>query len=210
MAAYPAGQTGSPTETLDRVIATASGVPFTQSDLIHEYRLESFLAGGRIPADPPDPAAQTSALARLINQKLMQGELGGYRFNDGAINLRARRRMAMLKNKFKNEEDFQAALRALGMNESQLMNRIEDQEKILEMIDMRLRPAATVDAKDIESYYHKTLLPGFAREGKGPTPSLAQTQGKIREILIQKKINQLLDEWLIELRRERQVEILGN
>ncbi|MDE3178408.1 MAG: hypothetical protein KGM47_02010 [Acidobacteriota bacterium] len=201
-------QDGSQVETLDRIVATIAGIPFTQSDLIHEYKIEELITGRPVTAADAAPAAST--LPRFIDQRLLESELASYHFNSKSIATGAKKQLDAIRNRFKSESGFENALRSSGVNENQLISRIEEQQKIMAMIDMRLRPFASVSAKDIARYYHQILLPAFSREDHGPAPSLPAVEAKIREILVQKEINQLLDGWLLELRKERGVEILGN
>lgn len=201
------GQDATPTVTLNRVVASVGGVPLTQREVELEYKLEIFLSTGKAPSAPPSSTAMASAIPRLINQKLLEQVLAQYRFDSNAVDRDAAGRIAGLRKKFKDEAAFQSALRALGMTEPQLLAKLKEQSEILQMIDEQLRPSATVSAQDIENYYQKTLVPSYA--GKGPPPALKDVRGEIREILTQKDINQLLDQWLAELKKDHPVELLG-
>ncbi|MGH9343016.1 MAG: SurA N-terminal domain-containing protein [Terriglobia bacterium] len=202
-----AGQGAAPTVTLNRVVASVGGIPLTQRDVQQEFQLETLLSTGKALAAPAAASVMGGVLSRLIDQKLLEQALTDYRFDPSSINREANDRMAGLRKKFNGEAAFQAALHTLGTTEGQLMDRLKEQGKILEMIDEQLRPSATVSAQEIESYYQKTLLPGY--EGKGAPPALKEAQSEIREILVQKNINQLLDQWLAELKKDHPVEILA-
>lgn len=197
------------TITLDRVVATISGVPLTASDVTRECGLEALLNGRSAPEDPA-PAERSAALSRLIDQKLLARELGNYRFDKKAEASQAEKRTAEIQRRFKSDPAFTAALSSLGLSESQLLDLVEEQDEILEMIDRRLRPAAAVSPSDVAAYYQKTFLPAYAREHGGKPPALAATESTIREILTQRKINALLADWLAELRKENNVRILPN
>lgn len=201
-----AGQDAVPTVTLNRVVASVGGIPVTQRDVEQEYKLETFLSTGKAPSAPPSSAAMAGARSRLINQKLLEQALAQYRFDPNAVDRDAAGRIADLRKKFKDEADFQSALRALGVTEPQLLAKLKEQSEILQMINEQLRPSATVSAQDIENYYQKTLVPSYA--GKGLPPALKDVRGEIREILTQKDINQLLDQWLAELKKDHPVALL--
>ncbi|HEV2417933.1 MAG TPA: SurA N-terminal domain-containing protein [Terriglobia bacterium] len=202
-----ASQDAMPMVTLNRVVASVGGIPVTQREVELERKLETFLSTGKTPSAPPSSTAMESAQSRLINQKLLEQALAQYRFDPNAIDRDAAGRMTALRKKFKDEAAFQSALRALGMTEPQLLAKLKEQSEILQMIDEQLRPSATVSAQDIENYYQKTLVPSYA--GKGSPPALKDVRGEIREILTQKDINQLLDQWLAELKKDHPVELLG-
>jgi hypothetical protein len=67
------------------------------------------------------------------------------------------------------------------------------------LVDARLRPNVIIDSKNIESYYNQELLPQLRQSGVGQVP-LAEVTPKIKEVLIQQKMNQMLIAWLQDLR----------
>jgi hypothetical protein len=196
-------------QVLDRVVVSIENSVITQSDVEREYRLEMFLSQGRVPAAPPDPAAFQQTQSKLINQDLLQQELSAYPVNAKEIQRRAAERLSAVRRMFKSDADFQAALCAVGMSSRELLDHLEEQQRILRMIDERLRPAAGVTQEEIEDYYRTTFVPEFKKQSRSAPPSVADVQDKIQEILVQKKINQLLDEWLSELRKDHHVRIIS-
>ncbi len=195
-------------EILDRVVASIGNTAITQSDVEREYRLEMFLSQGRVPATPPDPNALQQTQSKLIDQELLQQELSSYPVNSKEIQRQAAERLSAVRKMFKTNDDFQAALRAVGMSPSELLEHLEEQQRILRMIDERLRPAAGVTQEEIENYYRATFVPEFKKQSRSAPPPVADVQDKIQEILVQRKINQLLDEWLSELRKDHHVRII--
>jgi hypothetical protein len=80
-------------------------------------------------------------------------------------------------------------------------------ERTLQMINDRLRPAAIPDPNQVEDYYKQTFIPEYAKEHTGPPPPLDKIRDQIREILVQKKMNDLLDNWLDRLKSAHRVTI---
>jgi hypothetical protein len=75
-----------------------------------------------------------------------------------------------------------------------------------QLIDLRFRPSIQVSAVEVEKYYREQIIP------KLPAPdsvSLNQATPKIREILIQEKINQLLNSWLESLRAQAHIQVVS-
>jgi len=73
----------------------------------------------------------------------------------------------------------------------------------------RLRPAASPSDDAIADYYRSTS----SRNSKRRTavlaaPSLAEVEGQIREILVQKRINELLDQWIEDLKTTTNVRFI--
>ncbi len=86
--------------------------------------------------------------------------------------------------------------------ESYLRFRLE----ILRFIEERFRPAIHITPQEIETYYRNTLLPQY---GPGEAvPTLERVSSRIEEILLQQQVNALFDDWLTNLRKQGDVEIL--
>jgi hypothetical protein len=72
---------------------------------------------------------------------------------------------------------------------------------MLRLIDERLRPAASPSDEEVADYYRSTFVANFQKKNPGAAaPSLSEVEGQIREVLIQKRINELLDQWIEELK----------
>ena len=112
-----------------------------------------------------------------------------------------------MRAKYASEEAFQAALGKLGMRHQEIVARLQAQERMLYLIDERLRPAAWVDLSEIDNYYRETFVPAYERRRDSKPPPLEEVDSQIREILVQKKINELLPDWMGELRTGRRVKV---
>ena len=187
-------------ETLDRVVASLGNVAITASDVEQEYRVERFL-DGQWPAPPPDAALLAAARERLAYQMLLIREANPEPAEKAESEKAAVERLASLRKGFAHPEDFPQALRDLGMTEGEVLARLTRQEFILRMIDQRLRPAATPSDDAVAEYYHSTLVPEFTGKNAGrEAPPLSDVDSQIREVLVQKRINELLDQWIEELK----------
>ena len=86
--------------------------------------------------------------------------------------------------------------------ESYLRYRLQ----ILRFIEQRFQPGIRVSPEQIENYYRDTLLPQYAA---GETvPKLEQVAPRIEEILLQQQVNNLFDDWLGNLRKQGEIEVL--
>ena len=74
----------------------------------------------------------------------------------------------------------------------------------MRLVDAHLRPAVQIDSKSIESYYREKFVPQVKESGAAEV-ALADVSGKIRELLTQEKVNELLVSWLQTLRSESKV-----
>jgi len=195
-------------EVLDRVVASIGEVAINRSDVEREYRLERFL-DGQWPPPAPDPKALDMARERLTYQKLLLEEETQDLSHDPALEKTAGEELAGVRRRFASEEDYQAALSSLHMNEKQVIQTLVDQQRILRVIEDRLRPEAAPATPQVESYYRDVFVPEYQSTRGQPVPPLTDVQGQIQEILVQKRIDQLLANWLAELRPSRRVRFYG-
>jgi hypothetical protein len=191
-------------EVLDRVVASIGEVAITQSDVEREYRLERFL-DGQWPPPAPDSKALDQARERLTYQKLLLEEETQHLSHDPALEKTADEELAGVRKRFSSEQDYQAALHSLRLDEKQVLATLIDQQRILRIIEERLRPAAAPGTPEVETYYRDVFAPEYTRTHGTPVPPLTEVEGQIQEILVQKKIDQLLADWLEELRPSRRV-----
>ena len=191
-------------EILDRVVASIGNVAITKSDVDREYRLERFL-DGQWPPPPPDPKTLDKVRERLTYQRLLLEEETQDLSHDPALEKTAAEELDGVRKRFPSEQDFQSALHSLHMDEKQILTALIDQQRILRIIEERLRPAAAPATPEIESYYRDVFTPEYTRTHGPPVPTLKNVQGQIQEILVEKKIDELLTTWLEELRPSRRV-----
>jgi hypothetical protein len=102
------------------------------------------------------------------------------------------------------EQGWQATLQAHGLSENELESRIAQQFELMRLVDARLRPGVQIDPHSIEIYYQETLVPELRKSGAKQVP-LAEVAPKVKEVLTQQKINDLLVSWLRNLRAESRI-----
>lgn len=191
-------------ETLDRVVASVDSLAITQKDLETEYRFEQFLDGKK-PQAAPGAAALVAARDRLVDQALLAEEAQRTQVHSAAS--QAEQELEEIRKSFPNPQAFAAALQATGLTREDVLHRLRRRDRILKMVDQRLRPDAWVENAQIHDYYTQTFLPEFKKRHQGAPPPLEKVEGQIREILTQKKMNQLLDAWLKELKSNHVVRV---
>lgn len=87
------------------------------------------------------------------------------------------------------------------MTEVDVRGRVAQEELVLRLIDQRLRPSATPSDDDVAAYYRSVFVPAFQKSNGGTAaPPLSAVEDQIREVLVQKRINELLDQWIEELK----------
>jgi peptidyl-prolyl cis-trans isomerase SurA len=194
----------SSAEVIDRIVATVNGQIILQSDWEEALRYEAFSSGRLL--DRLNAEDRKAALDHLIDQELLHEQL---RAPDAphASPEEVAQRVAEIRKQYPNGESetgWQALLQSYGLSEEDLKNRVASQIDLMSLVDSRLRPAVNIDNKSIESYYQQELLPQLHQSG-GQSVPLAEVSGKIKELLTQKKITQMLTAWLQNLRAGSQI-----
>jgi hypothetical protein len=191
-------------ESLDRVVASVDDEAVMESDVNREWRLERFL-NGQTPKDPTERETFDEVRERLVERKLLAIEAAAEPATGDEARARADKQLEETRKRFSTPEAYQVALRSLGMDEPQVLAELVEEQKVLGMIDRRLRPEAAVEPSEVETYYHDTFIPEFKRRGTGKLPPLSEVEGQIREILTQQRVDKLLAEWVEELKSSHRV-----
>ncbi|GAC1429078.1 MAG: hypothetical protein NVS1B11_23310 [Terriglobales bacterium] len=193
-------------EILDRIIAKVNGHAILQSDWEDALGFEAFI-DGRQP-DQLDSLQRKSALDHLIDQELLREQMHSADF-EHASEEEVTARILEIRNQYpdaKSDANWRTLLARYGLTEEDLKSRLTQQLDAMRLIDARLRPAVNVDSKSIESYYNEQLLPQLKQSGEQPVP-LADVTPKIKELLTQKKMDQLLVTWLQNLHAGSEIHI---
>jgi peptidyl-prolyl cis-trans isomerase SurA len=194
----------SAAEVIDRIVATVNGHVILQSDWEDVLRYEAFSSGRALERLTAED--RKSALDHLIDQELLREQL---RAPDSphASSEDVAARVMEIRQQYPNVESeagWQAVLQSYGFSEEDLRSRIASQIDLMTLVDSRLRPTINIDNKSIESYYQQELLPQLHQSG-GQSVPLAEVSGKIKELLTEKKITQMLTAWLQNLRAGSQI-----
>jgi len=186
-------------EVIDRIVATVNGHIILLSDWEDSLRYEAFSSGR--PLDRMTADDRKSALDHLIDQELLREQLKDSDVLHPSSEDVAQRVVEIRKQypEAETELGWRRLLDSHRLSEEYLKNRVAAELDLMRLVDARLRPSVTVDSKSIESYYREELLPQLRQSG-GQNVPLAAVTAKIKELLTQKKISQLLTAWLQDLR----------
>jgi len=195
-------------EVIDRIIATVNGRVILQSDWDEALCYEALLTN-RTPAQFTDDDRR-AVLDRLIDQELLREQMKSADFPH-ATDAEAAARVAEARKQSPqaaSSEAWQVLLANYHLTEKDLLAHVREQVDVMRLVDARLRPAVEIDSKSIEAYYRDQFVPKLKRSGASEVP-LAEVSAKIREVLTEQKVSELLVSWLQNLRSEGQVRIPG-
>ncbi|SRR5579883_2311253 len=186
-------------EILDRIVATVNGQIILQSDWDDALRYEAFM--GMRSLQDLTPAERKEALDRLIDRELLREQM---KSSDAprASEADVAKRITEIRKQYpgaESDDGWQKVLDEHQVTEAELKARVAMILEINSLVDARLRPSVNIDSASIERYYNQELLPQLQQQGSGTVP-LAEVTPKIKELLTQEKVSELLVAWLQNLR----------
>ena len=198
----------SSAQMIDRIIATVNGHIILQSDWDEALCYEALLTNRTLAQFTDDD--RRAALDRLIDQELLREQMKSADFPH-ATEAEVAARVADARKQYPqatSSDAWQALLAQYHLAEKDLFAHVRKQIDVMRLVDARLRPAVEIDSKSIEEYYRNQFVPKLKQSGASEVP-LAEVSAKIRELLTEQKVSELLVSWLQTLRSEGQVHIPG-
>ncbi|MGD0268836.1 MAG: SurA N-terminal domain-containing protein [Candidatus Sulfotelmatobacter sp.] len=195
-------------EVIDRIVATVNGRIILQSDWDEALCYEALLTNRTLAQFTDDD--RRAVLDRLIDQELLREQMMSADFVH-ATDAEAEARVAEARKQYPqaaSSEAWQALLANYHLTEKDLLARVRQQIDLMRLVEARLRPTVQIDSKSIEAYYREQFVPKLKQSGASEI-SLAEVSGKIRELLTEQKVSELLVSWLQTLRSEGQVRTPG-
>jgi hypothetical protein len=213
LAQAPQSTTAQPASpvVLDRVVAVVNNQAILASDLDDEIRLSVLDPAGVGLGVLTRKWALEQLIGRaLIQQQIRQEDAQAAEPSQVEVDARLaeiRRELPVcIRQNCASEAGWKAFLAAHGLTQERVDAYLRYRVQILRFIEQRFRQGIRVSPEQIESYYRGTLLPQYAA-GEA-IPPLDQVAPRIEEILLQQQVNALFDDWLRNLRKQGEVEVL--
>ena len=146
------------------------------------------------------------ALQRLIDRRLLEVQMSnrGY-LAPSADELRAA--VAKLRAQIpgaKDEAGWQTVLAEYAFSQRDIENHLRSETQMMNFVEVRLRPNVHIQPEEVEAYYRSQVLPDLEKAGV-KLVTLQEVEPKIRELLVQQHMDELLDAWLHNLRQQTPV-----
>ncbi len=204
---------GSATEgvVLDRVVAVVNNATILSSDLENEIHLSVLEPQARASAKE----SEADALQRLISRALIRQQMSEEEGQDAMpTDAEVATRLQLMREELPEcvrlhcttEDGWRQFLSSHDLSESEVKDYLRSRLAILHFIELRFRQGIRISHEEIEAYYKDMLLPQYT-PGETP-PQLEQVSSRIEEILLQQRVNTLFSDWLENLRKQGQIEIL--
>ncbi len=105
----------------------------------------------------------------------------------------------------KDDQSWSTLLASYGLTEELLKQHLRSELQVMNFVELRLRPNVHVQPEEIETYYRNQLLPDLEKAG-GKAVSFEDVEPRIRELLTQQHMDELLDAWLHNLRQQADIQ----
>lgn len=196
---------------LDHVVAAVNDQTILASDVDDEIRL-AVLDPGEAGLGVLTPQR---ALDQLISRALIQQQI---RQEDAMaaepVQAEVDARLAEIRNVLPacihqncaSDAGWKAFLAMHGLKPERVESYLRYRIQILHFIELRFRQGIQISPDEIEKYYRETLLPQYAPGDE--IPALDKVSSRIEEILLERQVNVLFDDWLANLRKQGDVEVL--
>ncbi len=194
-------------DVIDGVVASVDRKPVLRSEWDEAVRFEAFMHQERL-ADVSE-SEKVAALQRLIDRELLDQQMANgtaLRPTDEEVNEDLAKLRAQIPAA-KDDAAWQALIRSYGLTEATIETHLRAEVRVMNFIDVQLRPNIRIQDGEVQAYYQTRLLPDLRQSGARTVP-LNEIAPKIRELLVQEHMDQMLDAWLHNLRQQSHVETL--
>lgn len=203
-------QTGAATQ-LDSVVAVVNRQVILASDIEDDIQLSVLDPQPGTDGTLTRQHALEELISRaLIQQQIRRDDLPAIQPSTAEVKARLeeiRKQLpACVRAHCSTEAGWKAFLAAHNLTQYRVEAYLHNRMEILTFIEQRFRQGIQITEPQIETYYRDTLLPQYP-SGMA-APPLKEVSSRIEEILLEEQVNQLFDNWLDNLRKQGDVEIL--
>lgn len=188
-------------EEIDRLLAAVNGKVITEGDLRLARNLNALVGFGRT----TPPGSRTEEIDRMLNRELLRQELEHFPLQ-AEDQSRADQRLEELKQGYAEIGGITYILRSLGLQEAEIESYIELQVAMTRFIELRFRPFVSVTVDEIGEYYSSQVVPKL-RESGSRIPPLEEVSRQIETLLMDRKVGQMMDDWVQNLRQHSEIEL---
>jgi hypothetical protein len=186
-------------EPVDRLLAVVDDDPILESQLVQTIGI------GLVEQQEGEDETQfrRRILDGLIEEKLRFHEVDRFGFAEVPVD-QVEKQFETVRGRFPNERSFQSRLEELGLDEQGLRQLLARQVMVLIYVEERLGARVFVGLEEIQAYYDGVLVPRL-KEDQEPIPPIREVREPIRQVLREELLNEEIERWTEELRRDADV-----
>lgn len=191
-------------EVIDGVVATVNHQPVLRSDWNEAVDFEAFMQQKAV--SHMTEAERGVTLRRLIDQQLLKSQMAEPHVLEPSEQ-RLQEDLAKLRAQLPGANDdatWQRLLADYGLNEASVKEHLRTQVLVMNFVEVRLRPDIHIQPEEVEAYYNQQLVPDLKLNG-GKVIPLEEAAPRIRELLTQQRMDDMLDQWLHNLRQQAEI-----
>jgi hypothetical protein len=179
---------------------------------VHEEMLLSVLEprGADSATEAPQAALERIISRTLIRQQIREEDAKSVIPTEEEVQTRLSQIRKLLpicvRENCSTDAGWQAFLENHGLTQARVESYLRGRMEILSFIEQRFKQGLSIPQQDVETYYHKTLVPQY-QTGQA-VPPLDEVAPRIEEILLQRQVNAMFGSWLDSLRKQGDVEVL--
>ena len=186
-----------PAEIIDRIVISVGNQVITESQIEEEIRITAFLNRAKLDLNS---AEKKKAAARLIEQTLVKREMDFSRYPMPSL-ADADASLQSVNARFASDALREEAVRQYGVTEEALRTHLWWQLTVLRFIEYRFSPGIQVSDAEVQAHYQRQVAK-WREQGVNPIPTLEEAHDQIAEILTQQRIDEGLERWLVETRKQ--------
>jgi hypothetical protein len=195
----PAGSAAAGTgQTVDGIVARIEDDILTESELRELGAFQTLVDGHEKTRD--------EIIRELSDQWIVRGEATATRYSEPSPE-DVNNAYVQLVKQFHSQEEFKNRCASVGLTEAAVRRLLAQQLYLSRFLDFRFRPAAQIDDQQIEAYYKDEFEPQLAKRGES-APPLEDVEDTIREVLVQRAINDRATAWLDETRKALKIDVV--
>ena len=209
--AVPSMMPSEPGTEIDRIVAIVNGQVVLDSDVNEERRFEAIQP---YPGTVGTESTRDREIERLVNRELIlqQAKLQtDQNITDADVDKEIdglRKTLPACKRiDCSTDAGWDHYLASEGFTPAEFHFRWQQRMQVLAFIQERFGAGTTVSESQVREFYQTTMLPQYAKAHTKPAP-LSAVEPRIKEVLQQQQISNLLRDWLQSLRAQGSITIL--
>jgi predicted exporter len=186
-------------QTVDGIAARIEDDILTESEVSELAAFQTLVDG--------HSKSRDELIRELADQWIVRGEAAATKYPEPSSQ-DVDNAYAQLEKQFPSTEEFQKRSAAVGLTDAAVRRLLTQQLYLSRFLDYRFRPAAQVDEQQIAAYYKDDFAPQLQKRGQ-PVPAIEDVEDTIREVLIQRAINDRATSWLDETRERLRIDVMS-
>lgn len=175
-----------------------------EDDIILESEVRELAAFQKLVDGQAKP--RVDLMHELADQWIVRGEASTAKFPPPSASEVDNAYQQFVKQ-FGTPEEFQKRCTDAEITQAAVRRELEQELYLAHFLNYRFRAAAQVDDKQVEKYYNDEFAPQLKTRGE-PVPALDEVEDTIREVLIQRAINERATKWLDDTRERLKIDIV--